>query len=86
MEKSKVLRIRVDEGTYQFLKNITREINKVNNSQNFTISSLIRNIINYFFLAYSLNEIKTPLRDLIKKFRERTRRKGRTSQKKASKA
>jgi len=76
MEKSKVLRIRVDEGTYQFLKNITREINKVNNSQNFTISSLIRNIINYFFLAYSLNEIKTPLRDLIKKFRERTRRKG----------
>ena len=86
MEKSKVLRIRVDEGTYQFLKNITREINKVNNSQNFTISSLIRNIINYFFLAYSLNEIKTPLRDLIKKFRERTRRKGRTSQKKAGKA
>jgi len=86
MEKSKVLRIRVDEGTYQFLKNITKEINKVNNSQNFTISSLIRNIINYFFLAYSLNEIKTPLRDLIKKFRERTRRKGRTSQKKASKA
>jgi len=75
MEKSKVLRIRVDEGTYQFLKNITKEINKVNR-QNFTISSLIRNIINYFFLAYSLNEIKTPLRDLIKKFREQTRRKG----------
>ena len=86
MEKSKVLRIRVDEGTYQFLKSITREINKVNNSQNFTISSLIRNIINYFFLAYSLNEIKTPLKDLIKRFREQTRRKGRTLQKKASKA
>ena len=85
MEKSKVLRIRVDEGTYQFLKNITKEINKVNR-QNFTISSLIRNIINYFFLAYSLNEIKTPLKDLIKRFREQTRRKGRTLQKKASKA
>jgi len=78
MEKTRVLRIRVDEGTYQFLKNITREINKINGDQNFTISSLIRNIINYFFLAYSLNEIKTPLRDLIKKFREQTRRKART--------
>ena len=84
MEKSKVIRIRVDEGTYTFLKNITKEINKVNN-QNFTISSLIRNIINYFFLAYSLNEIKTPLKELIKKFREQTRRKGRTLQKKVSK-
>lgn len=75
MQKTKIIRLRVDEDTYNFLKFVTREINKVNSSQSFTISSLIRNIINYFFLAYSLNEIKTPLKDLIKKFQKERRRK-----------
>jgi len=61
--KSKIIVVRLDESLHNFIKRYARY-------NNMTSSELIRNMIVYFFMAYTLGEIKTPQEELAKKFLE----------------
>jgi hypothetical protein len=67
--KTKVIATRVGEPMYNFLGQIVKEMNQTNNS-NLTRGDLLRLIIEYFFMAYSLGDFKKPLPELRKEFKD----------------
>lgn len=66
--KSKVLRIRVSDQMYKFLSNTVKEMNKFGNPQ-LTLSDLIRSIMEYFLISYTIGEWNKPLSQLRKEFK-----------------
>lgn len=63
MVKSKIIKFRVHESLYSFLKEIC-------NTNRMEMSELLRSIVQYFFIAYTLGEIKKTLPELRKEFNE----------------
>jgi len=64
MTKVKTIHIRLEEPLYNFIKKYA-----IYNRMN--VSELVRSMIIYFFMAYTLGEIKTPLSELKKIFMSR---------------
>jgi 16S rRNA U516 pseudouridylate synthase RsuA-like enzyme len=60
---TKTIKFRVHEGMYNFLKEICKQ-------NGIEMSELLRSIIQYFFIAYTLGELKKPLSQLRKEFNE----------------
>jgi cell shape-determining protein MreC len=64
--RTKVLRIRVTLPLYNFLNDLSKELKEFD--KNYTLSELVRNVLEYFFISYSLGELKKPLPQLRKEF------------------
>jgi hypothetical protein len=67
--KTRTISTRVREPLYEFLVGITKELSKATGSR-ITLGDLLRNIIEYFFLAYTLGSWTKPLPELRKEFRD----------------
>ena len=60
--KSKLIAIRVDESMYKFLREISDRTGVRN------VSEIVRKVLEYFFLSYSLDRIKEPITKLREEF------------------
>jgi len=68
--KTKVIGVRLSIGKYRLLQDILNEINRGRMEHKITMSELIKNIIDYFFMAYTLGEFRKTLPELRKEFIE----------------
>jgi hypothetical protein len=59
MSKTRVLKIRLDEPTYDFLIDYALEMSK-SNKMHVTMSGLVRFVIDYFFMAYLSGQFTKP--------------------------
>jgi len=63
--KTIVVGVRLPETEYQFLRDIANEMSK---EYEVTVSQLAKMMIDYFIMAFSLGELKTPLKTLRRRF------------------
>lgn len=66
-QKSRVISVRINENLYNFLRDVSKEMSS---TKQLTINDLLKSIIEYFFLAYSLGDFKKPLPQLRSEFRK----------------
>lgn len=66
MEKSKIIRFRVNEPLYNYLKRLTNEMRKYD--ERWTLSEFIRMVLSYFLMAHMLGELKKPFWQIKKEF------------------
>jgi len=64
--KTKVIAIRIPEPMYQWIIDLSRDMSSKNHRV--TPSNLVRLMIEYFLMAYSLGEFKKPLTQVRKEF------------------
>ena len=64
-KKSKIIGVRVDAETYEFLRKVSA-MTGINN-----VSETIRRIIEYFFLSYALDRVTEPIRRLREEFNKK---------------
>ena len=58
---TKIIKFRVNEGMHKFLKDLCKD-------SGIEMSELLRNIVSYFFMSYTLGDWKKPLPELRKEF------------------
>lgn len=68
MKKTRFIGIRIEEQLYKFMNSVVIELKKYDS--NFSMSDLVRNIIYYFFMAYTLGEWNKTLPELRKEFKD----------------